>query len=62
MSTAVLRGLSEKIRGLEKSLRRGDLSERDRRWLEYKLVEAKFWLWAELQGWEERRKARDSRG
>jgi hypothetical protein len=62
MSTAVLRSLSEKIRGLEKSLRRGDLSEWDRRWLEYKLVEAKFWLWAELQGWEERQKVRDSRG
>jgi len=62
MSTAVLRSLSEKIREIEKSLRRGDLSEWDRRWLEYKLVEAKFWLWAELQGWEERQKARDSNG
>ena len=62
MSTAVLRDLSEKIRGLEKSLRRKGLSEWDRRWLEYKLVEAKFWLWAELQGWEERQRARDSRG
>jgi hypothetical protein len=62
MSAAVLRGLSEKIRRLEKSLRREDLSEWDRRWFEYKLVEAKFWLWAELQGWEERQSARDSRG
>jgi hypothetical protein len=62
MSTAVLRSLSEKIREIEKSLRRGDLSEWDRRWLEYKLVEAKFWLWAELQGWEERQKARDANG
>jgi hypothetical protein len=62
MSAAVLRGLSEKIRRLEKSLRREDLSECDRRWVEYKLVEAKFWLWAELQGWEERQSARDSRG
>lgn len=62
MSTAVLEGLSEKIRGLVKSLQRSDLSEWDRRWLEYKLVESKFWLWAELQGWEERQKARDSNG
>ena len=62
MSATVLKGLSEKIRGLEKSLRREGLSEWDRRWLEYKLVEAKFWLWAELQGWEERQSARDSRG
>ena len=62
MSTAVSRSLSEKIREIEKSLRRGDLSEWDRRWLEYKLVEAKFWLWAELQGWEERQKARDANG
>lgn len=61
MSTAVLKGLSKTIRGLEKTLNRRNLSEWDRRWLEYKLVEAKFWLWAELQGWEERQKARDSR-
>ena len=62
MSTTVLRGLTEKIRGLEKSLERKDLSEWSKRWAEYKLVEAKFWLWAELQGWEERQKARDSDG
>ena len=62
MSTTVLRGLTEKIRRLEKSLERKDLSEWNKRWAEYKLVEAKFWLWAELQGWEERQKARDSDG
>ena len=62
MSTVVLRGLSERIHKLEKVLKRKDLSEWDRRWSEYKLVEARFWLWAELQGWEERRKSRDARG
>jgi len=62
MSTAVLHGLTVKIRGLEKQLKRKNLSEWDRRWAEYKLVEAKFWLWAELQGWQERANAGDSRG
>ena len=62
MSTAVLHGLTVKIRRLEKQLKRKDLSEWDRRWSEYKLIEAKFWLWAELQGWQERQKARESRG
>ena len=62
MSTAVLHGLTVKIRQLEKQLKRKNLSEWDRRWAEYKLVEAKFWLWAELQGWEERQKARDFHG
>jgi len=62
MSTTVLHGLTVKIRGLERQLRRKDLREWDRRWAEYKLVEAKFWLWAELQVWEERQKARDSHG
>ncbi|MEY3736511.1 MAG: hypothetical protein RLZZ251_227 [Actinomycetota bacterium] len=56
----MLHGLTVKIRELEKKLKRRDLSEWDKRWSEYKLVEAKFWLWAELQGWEERQKARHS--
>ncbi len=54
MSTLVLRSLSSKISELESKLKKSDLSEWDRRWTEYKLVEAKFWLWAELKGWEER--------
>jgi hypothetical protein len=62
MSTAVLHGLSVKIRKLEKELKKKNLSEWDRRWSEYKLVEAKFWLWAELQGWQERKREQDSRG
>jgi hypothetical protein len=62
MSTAVLHGLTTKIRRLEKQLKRKDLNEWDRRWSEYKLVEARFWLWAELQGWQERQQARETRG
>lgn len=62
MSTVVLRGLSEQIARLEKVLKRRNLSEWDRRWSEYKLVEARFWLWAELQGWQERQKVGDRRG
>jgi hypothetical protein len=56
MSTAAIRGISVEISKLEKKLERKNLSEWDRRWSEYKLVEAKFWLWAEVHGWEERRK------
>lgn len=44
------------------ALQREDLSDWDRRWSEYKLVEANFWLWAELKGWEERQRARYSLG
>ena len=62
MSTTVLKGLSARIRELEKTLNRGHLSEWERRWAEYKLVEAKFWIWAELRGWDERLRARDSHG
>jgi len=62
MSTAVMRGLSEEISKLKKKLKRKSLSEWDRRWSEYKLVEAKFWLWAEAQGCEERNKERNSHG
>ena len=62
MATRILLQLNKKIEDIEKELTCVDISEWDRRWLEYKLVEAKFWLWAQLQGWEERQKARDSRG
>ena len=58
MSTVVLRGLAEKIRRLEKTLKKKNLSEWEMRWAEYKLAEAKFWYWAELMGHEERVKAR----
>ena len=50
----MLRGLAAKIREFEKTLKRSDLSEWERRWAEYKLVEAKFWYWAEIKGFEER--------
>lgn len=50
----MLRGLAAKIREFEKTLKRSDLSEWEMRWAEYKLVEAKFWYWAEIRGFEER--------
>ena len=50
----MLRGLEAKMREFEKTLKRSDLSEWERRWAEYKLVEAKFWYWAEIRGFEER--------
>jgi hypothetical protein len=35
------------------------LSEWEIRWAEYKLVEAKFWYWAEVRGFEERQTQRE---
>ena len=55
----MLHGLAAKIREFEKTLKRSDLSEWERRWAEYKLVEAKFWYWAEIRGFEERQAQRE---
>ena len=55
----MLRGLAAKIREFEKTLKRSDLSDWERRWAEYKLVEAKFWYWAEITGFEERQAQRE---
>ncbi len=55
----MLRGLAAKIREFEKTLKRSDLSEWERRWAEYKFVEAKFWYWAEIRGFEERQAQRE---
>lgn len=57
MSTQVMRGLSRKIEELEKLLRKKNLTEWERRFAEYKLAEAKFWLFAEMQGYRERKRA-----
>jgi len=59
VSTAVLRGLAAKLREFERTLKRIDLSEWEIRWAEYKLVEAKFWYWAEVRGFEERQTQRE---
>ena len=55
----MLHGLAAKIREFEKTLKRSDLSEWEMRWAEYKLVEAKFWYWAEIRGFEERQAQRE---
>jgi hypothetical protein len=60
VSTAVLRGLAAKIHEFEKTLKRSDLSEWEIRWTEYKLVEAKFWYWTEIRGFEERLAQREN--
>ena len=57
MSTQVMRGLSRKIEELEKLLRKKNLTEWERRFAEYKLAEAKFWLFTEMQGYQERTRA-----
>lgn len=62
MSTQVMRGLSKKIQSLKSSLSESNLSERERRWYEFKLVEAEFWLWVEQQGYIERRQAERHNG
>lgn len=55
----MLRGLAAKLREFERTLKRIDLSEWEIRWAEYKLVEAKFWYWAEVRGFEERQTQRE---
>lgn len=62
MSTQVMRGLSKSIDNLKSSLSNSNLSERDRRWYEFKLVEAEFWLWVEQQGYIERRRTESQNG
>ena len=57
MSTQGMRGLSRKIEELEKLLRNKNLTEWERRFAEYKLAEAKFWLFAQTQGYQERERA-----
>jgi hypothetical protein len=58
MSTMVMMGLSNEIKKLEKLLKKKNLTEWERRWAEYKIVEKQFWLWAQTQGYEERQRAR----
>jgi hypothetical protein len=60
VSAAVLRGLADKIREFERTLKKSNLSEWEFRWAEYKLAEAKFWYWAELRGFEERLAQREN--
>lgn len=60
MSTHSMRGLAARITELKRTLRKRKLSEWDRRYAEYKLAEAEFYLWAETEGWRERQAVREA--
>ena len=54
MSALALYGLTKEIGRLKKRLRRKNLDEIERAYLESKLIDTEKWLEAELRGWEER--------
>ena len=58
MSALVLYGLTKEIGRLKKRLRRKNLDDIERAYLESKLIDTEKWLEAELRGWEERRQER----
>jgi hypothetical protein len=45
-------GLSNEIKALEKRLKKKNLTEWERRWIEYKIVEKRFWVWAHQVSYE----------
>ena len=58
MSALVLYGLTKEIGRFKKRLRRKNLDDIERAYLESKLIDTEKWLEAELRGWEERRQER----
>jgi hypothetical protein len=58
MSALALYGLTKEIGRLKKRLRRKNLDDIERDYLESKLIDTEKWLEAELRGWEERRQER----
>ena len=58
MSALVMYGLTKEIGRLKKRLRRKNLDDIERAYLESKLIDTEKWLEAELRGWEERRQER----